>query len=69
MPTAPKLGRPKIMAGGKRVNVYLDAQSLAAALKLGGGNVSAGIRIALVPRESLPVMPPRRPLRLRKPTL
>lgn len=40
-------GRPSEMEGGKRVNVYLDAASLAAAAKLGQGNVSEGIRIAL----------------------
>lgn len=40
-------GRPAEMTGGKRVNVYLDAASLAAAAELGGGNVSEGIRLAL----------------------
>lgn len=35
------------MEKGKRVNVYLDALSLATANKLGNGNVSEGIRIAL----------------------
>ena len=35
------------MADGRRVNVYLDAQSLAAAEKIGNGNVSQGIRKAL----------------------
>lgn len=40
-------GRPTALPGGKRVNVYLDADSLARAAELGGGNVSAGIRIAL----------------------
>lgn len=38
-------GRPSEMEGGKRVNVYLDAESLAIAAKL--GNVSEGIRKAL----------------------
>jgi hypothetical protein len=33
--------------GGKRVQVYLDDDSLAAAAKLGAGNVSDGIRRAL----------------------
>lgn len=42
-----KLGRPVEMDGGKRVNVYLDAASLARAAELGGGNVSEGIRAAL----------------------
>lgn len=41
------VGRPKQMQNGKRVNVYLDASSLAAAAKLGNGNVSEGIRLAL----------------------
>lgn len=41
------LGRPAEMDGGKRVNVYLDAASLARAAELGGGNVSEGIRLAL----------------------
>jgi hypothetical protein len=40
-------GRPTEMDGGKRVNVYLDADSLRVAEGLGGGNVSRGIRIAL----------------------
>jgi hypothetical protein len=31
----------------KRVNVMLDAESLRIAAHLGGGNVSAGIRVAL----------------------
>lgn len=40
-------GRPSEMEGGKRVNVYLDAESLAIAAELGNGNVSDGIRKAL----------------------
>ena len=50
-PTKPKTkpGRPPSLSGGKRVNVYLDAASLKAADKLGGGNVSEGIRMALKP--------------------
>lgn len=40
-------GRPSELRDGKRVNVYLDAPSLATAAKLGEGNVSEGIRIAL----------------------
>ncbi len=42
-----KPGRPEEMQGGKRVQVYLDAESLAIAAKLGNGNVSDGIRKAL----------------------
>lgn len=41
------VGRPPEMEGGKRVNVYLDAASLARASRLGDGNVSEGIRRAL----------------------
>ena len=33
--------------GGKRVSVYLDQQSLDRALRIGNGNVSMGIRMAL----------------------
>lgn len=40
-------GRPVELDGGKRVNVYLDAESLAAASAIGAGNVSEGIRRAL----------------------
>lgn len=40
-------GRPATMTGGKRINVYLDDASLAAASNIGGGNVSEGIRTAL----------------------
>lgn len=40
------VGRPADV-GGKRVQVYLDAESLAIASKLGNGNVSDGIRQAL----------------------
>jgi hypothetical protein len=40
------VGRPAEV-GGKRVQVYLDAKSLAIAAKLGNGNVSDGIRKGL----------------------
>lgn len=48
-PPVPSLepGRPAEMEGGKRVNVYLDAESLAIAARMGNGNVSEGIRKAL----------------------
>ena len=35
------------MSGGKKVNTYLDAESIAIATRLGNGNVSEGIRKAL----------------------
>ena len=40
-------GRPPEIAGGKKVNTYLDAESIEIAKRLGKGNVSEGIRIAL----------------------
>lgn len=40
-------GRPSEMTGGKKVNTYLDAESIATAQRLGNGNVSEGIRKAL----------------------
>ena len=41
------IGKPATLTGGKRSTVYLDYSSVAAAAKLGGGNVSEGIRVAL----------------------
>lgn len=40
-------GRPRVLAGGKRVTLYLDSATLERARKLGSGNVSEGIRRAL----------------------
>lgn len=40
-------GRPAEMTGGKRRNIYLDDESASIAERLGNGNVSEGIRIAL----------------------
>lgn len=42
----PGRGRPANV-GGKRINVYIDDESRAIAAKIGNGNVSDGIRIAL----------------------
>lgn len=42
-----QVGRPSEMEGGKRVQVYLDAESIAVASSLGEGNISEGIRKAL----------------------
>ena len=42
-----RIGRPKRMEGGRRINIYLDSVSLEAADRLGGGNISEGIRLAL----------------------
>jgi len=35
------------LSGGRKVNTYLDADSIAIATRLGNGNVSEGIRKAL----------------------
>lgn len=40
-------GRPPILSGGKRVNVYLDTVTLSRARKLGKGNLSVGLRMAV----------------------
>jgi hypothetical protein len=42
-----QVGRPPELEGGARHNVYLDTVSIARARKLGKGNISEGIRIAL----------------------
>jgi len=41
-------GKPATLDGGRKVNVYLDAESLERAEALGQGNISAGIRSALL---------------------
>jgi hypothetical protein len=35
------------MDGGKKIGVYLSAEDRATAIRMGGGNVSSGIRAAL----------------------
>jgi hypothetical protein len=40
-------GRPAEMTGGKRRNIYMDDESASIAERLGNGNISDGIRIAL----------------------
>lgn len=47
VPEKRDVGRPAEMSGGKKVNTYLDAESIETAKRLGNGNVSEGIRIAL----------------------
>ena len=42
------VGRPSLIKNAKRFNLYLDVQSLEIAAKLGNGNVSEGIRKALL---------------------
>lgn len=46
-----KSGRPAELVGGKRVNVFLDEDSLVKASAIGGGNASLGIRIALAKQQ------------------
>lgn len=45
-----QVGRPSEMADGRRVNVYLDAETIEIATKIGGGNLSDGIRRAIINR-------------------
>ena len=40
-------GRPAEMRDGKRVNIYIDAECVDIASRLGHGNISLGIRTAL----------------------
>lgn len=41
-------GRPDELVGAKIVNAYLDTESIAIAASLANGNVSKGIRLALL---------------------
>lgn len=51
-----RAGRPRLLEGGKRINIYLDSVSLETAGMLGGGNVSEGIRLALAALRPEPAM-------------
>lgn len=42
-----KGGRPAQLSGGTALRVYLDAATIIKALKLGKGNMSAGLRLAV----------------------
>lgn len=44
-PRAP--GRPPDLEDGRRVNLYLDGDTLEKAAAIGGGNISLGIRRAI----------------------
>ena len=46
-PTQPTKGRPVQLERGRRLNVYLDAETVKAAIALGSGNLSAGLRLAV----------------------
>lgn len=37
-------GRPVALKGGKKITLYLDAETIKKARSLGDGNISAGIR-------------------------
>jgi len=53
-----QIGRPREIAEGRRVNVWLDQASVERAESLGNGNVSAGIRSALAEHlKTEPVLP------------
>ena len=41
-------GRPAVLEGSTRVNLWLSSQDVAIAKQLGGGNMSEGVRAALV---------------------
>lgn len=43
----PPTGRPATLTGGRRVNVYLDDETIAAATRIGSGNLSEGVRAAV----------------------
>ena len=43
----PLIGRPRKMREGKRVNVYLGIATLERARKIGRGNLSEGLRLAV----------------------
>jgi hypothetical protein len=47
-PGPAKRGAPFQMEEGRRVNVFLDAATIEAAKALGNGNLSAGLRAAVV---------------------
>lgn len=49
-------GRPAYLKRGKRINIYIDIDSLAIAKRLGSGNVSKGIRSALIARDKKEVL-------------
>ena len=44
---APGAGRPRILKGGDRFNLYLSDEYIAIALEIGKGNKSDGVRLAL----------------------
>lgn len=63
---APGAGRPAELLGSRRVNIYLDAESVHTAQFIGQGNVSEGVRLALkmVKAAVTPLPPPCKPAHL-----
>lgn len=45
---APRRGQPPKMSGGRRVNAYLGTETLARAREIGEGNLSEGLRKAVL---------------------
>ena len=45
-------GRPRIMADGKRLTITLDQPMIDRARALGNGNISLGVRLALLKADS-----------------
>lgn len=59
---APGAGRPAQLLGSRRVNIYLDAESVRTAQLIGEGNVSEGVRLALkMVKAVTPALPPGKP--------
>lgn len=46
-PTKRRVGRPATGHNGRDIKIYLDAESISAAARIGEGSVSAGVRLAL----------------------
>lgn len=46
-PTKRRVGRPSTGHNGRDIKIYMDAESISAAARIGDGSVSAGVRLAL----------------------
>ena len=53
-----KPGRPATMRDGRRIQVWLDAETIRRAEQLGNGSVSAGIRQAIATAPALTASSP-----------
>ena len=45
--TKRRVGRPSTGRNGRDIKIYMDAESISAAARIGDGSVSAGVRLAL----------------------